>query len=250
MTRFRPPAGLFALLACLWLLAWPACRAAAQTVSAPSDAGPPAAGTARFDLPAQPLARALQSFARVTELVVLAPAPLLEGRMSAPLEGDYAPRDALRRVLVGTGLRADFTQPDEAIIVADPASRGLAATPTDNGSDGALPVDGIEGSAERRAFAGTLQERMIEALCAQPAAVPGSYRFVAQLRMDEKGAVVAVNKVTSSGQAVRDAAILRALRALQLDTAPPAGLPQPVTILLRPTGNGVHFRCPSAAGGN
>ncbi|MBN3821716.1 secretin and TonB N terminus short domain protein, partial [Paraburkholderia sp. Se-20369] len=40
---------------------------------------------------------------------------------------------------------------------------------------------------------------------------------------------------------------VRALRALKLDAAPPAALPQPVTILLRPVGNGVHFRCPQTA---
>ncbi len=252
MTRFRPPTGLFALTACLlWLLAWPACRALAQTTPEPAR-GESGAGAAsvHFDLPAQPLARALQGFARVTELVVLASAPLLEGRMSAPLAGDYAPREALRRVLVGTGLRADFTRPDEAIIVADPASASAAPAAAGVTPDGALPVDGIEGSEARSAFAGALQARMIDVLCAQPGAVPGTYRFVAQLHIDEKGAVVSVNQVTSSGVAARDAAILRALRALRLDTMPPADLPQPVTILLRPVGRGVHLRCPSSATGN
>nr|WP_224019386.1 TonB family protein [Burkholderia vietnamiensis] len=92
-----------------------------------------------------------------------------------------------------------------------------------------------------------LQAHLIDALCAQPAAVPGSYRLVAQVRIDNRGTVVAVNMVASSGSAARDAAVLHALRALKLDDAPPADLPQPVTILLRPEGNGVHFRCPPAA---
>ncbi|WP_205172927.1 TonB C-terminal domain-containing protein, partial [Burkholderia sp. LMG 13014] len=86
---------------------------------------------------------------------------------------------------------------------------------------------------------------LIDALCAQPGAVPGSYRLVAQVRIDNRGAVVAVNMVASSGSAARDAAVMRALRAMKLDDAPPADLPQPVTILLRPAGNGVHFRCPA-----
>ncbi|WP_186162734.1 secretin and TonB N-terminal domain-containing protein [Burkholderia gladioli] len=247
MTRFRTPTGRYALLACLMLwLAWPARQGFAQTAPAPRTAG----AVVHFEMPAQPLARALQSFAKVTELVVLAPAPLLEGRMSTALTGDYPPREALQRVLAGTGLKADFTQPDEAIIVADPVPGGVVQAPAEGTPAGALPIDGVDGSQERRGFAGSLQAGLIEALCAQPAAVPGDYRFVAQVRMDDKGAVVAVNKVASSGSAARDTAILRALRTLRLDIAPPADLPQPITILLRPIGQGVHFRCPSAASGN
>src|ERR1700761_9672767 len=56
-----------------------------------------------FDLPAQPLAQVLQAFGRLTELVVVAPRPLLDGRTSAPINGDYLPGDALRHVLAGTG---------------------------------------------------------------------------------------------------------------------------------------------------
>lgn len=198
----------------------------------------------RFDLPAQPLAKTLQDFARLTELIVLAPAPLLDGRTSAPVQGEFTPRDALERMLAGTGLRAEFSRPDEAIIVAQPAAEQAPAT-ADTPADAALPIDGIGDSDDRRAFAGLLQARLIDALCAQPGAVPGSYRLVAQVRIDNRGAVVAVNMVASSGSAARDAAVMRALRALKLDDAPPADLPQPVTILLRPSGNGVHFRCPA-----
>ncbi|AIO30138.1 MULTISPECIES: STN domain-containing protein [Burkholderia cepacia complex] len=241
MTRSRAPAGVLALALCLLFIA---SFARAQDAARGSrQPGTPV----HFDLPAQPLATALQDFARITELVVLAPAPLLEGRTSAPIAGDFLPRDALERVLAGTGLRADFTRPDEAIIVAQPATGEAAPEAPDAMSRGALPIDGIGDSDERRAFAGMLQARLIDALCALPALTPGGYRLAAQLRIDDKGAVVAVNLVASSGLGVRDAAILRALRALKLDTAPPAGLPQPVTILLRPVGNGVHFRCPPAA---
>ncbi|GAB7537869.1 TonB-dependent outer membrane receptor VreA [Burkholderia sp. 3C] len=231
------------------LIAGAAGHASGQEAAAGASATP-AAGPRHFDLPAQSLSRTLQRFAKVAAWAVLAPAPLLEGRMSTAVDGDYPPREALLRALAGTGLRADFTQPDEAIIVADPGSRGANTAQTDDPPDGALPIDGVDGSEERRAFAGTLQARLIEALCAQPDAVPGDYRFVAQIRMDDKGAVVAVNKVASSGQAARDAAILRSLRALRLDAVVPADLPQPITILLRPIGSGVHFRCPTAASRN
>ncbi|KVT98697.1 secretin and TonB N terminus short domain protein [Burkholderia ubonensis] len=231
MTRSRAPAGVLAIVAWFTLAALFMRVVHAQETGT---AGRQPGATAHFDLPAQPLAKALQDFARITELIVLAPAPLLDARTSAPVRGEFLPREALERVLAGTGLRAEFTRPDEAIIVARPA-------------DSALPIDGVGASDELRTFAGLLQTHLIDALCAQPAAVPGSYRLVAQVRIDNKGAVVAVNMVASSGLASRDAAVLRALRTLRLDAAPPAALPQPVTILLRPVGNGVHIRCPRTA---
>ncbi|WP_258187436.1 secretin and TonB N-terminal domain-containing protein [Trinickia symbiotica] len=205
------------------------------------------AGAEHFDLPAQPLAQALQAFGRMTELVVLAPAPLLEGRTSAAVKGDYSPREALERVLTGTGLRPEFTGADEAIIVAEPAAApaaSSAASTDDSAANAALPIDGIGADKEQSAYAAMLQARLTEALCAQPAAVPGSYRLIAQLRIDDKGTVVAVNMVASSGLASRDAAIGHALRSLKLDSAPPSGLAQPVTIMLRPVGHGVHISCP------
>ncbi|MDY7801957.1 TonB C-terminal domain-containing protein [Burkholderia stagnalis] len=243
MTRSRAPAGVLAIVAWFTFAALFMRVVQAQETGT---AGRQPGATAHFDLPAQPLAKALQDFARITELIVLAPAPLLDGRTSAPVSGEFLPRDALERVLAGTGLRAEFARPDEAIIVARPAG-DVAPAALDTPADAALPIDGVGDSPERRAFAGLLQAHLIDALCAQPAAVPGGYRLVAQLRIDNKGAVVAVNMVASSGLASRDAAIVRALRALKLDAAPPAALPQPVTILLRPVGNGVHFRCPQTA---
>ncbi|KVP86868.1 secretin and TonB N terminus short domain protein [Burkholderia ubonensis] len=243
MTRSRAPAGVLAIVAWFTLAALFMRVVHAQETGT---AGRQPGATAHFDLPAQPLAKALQDFARITELIVLAPAPLLDACTSAPVRGEFLPRDALERMLAGTGLRAEFARPDEAIIVARPAADTAPAT-VEAPADSALPIDGVGASDELRTFAGLLQTHLIDALCAQPAAVPGSYRLVAQVRIDNKGAVVAVNMVASSGLASRDAAVLRALRTLRLDAAPPAALPQPVTILLRPVGNGVHVRCPRTA---
>ncbi|WP_323120573.1 TonB C-terminal domain-containing protein [Burkholderia alba] len=244
MTGSRAPASVLAFTACLMLCAMIMRSAQAQDAGRGSRAS---AGTLHFDLPAQPLAQALQALARMTELVVLAPAPLLDGRFSAPIERDCLPREALQQILTGTGLRADFTGPDEALIVADRTSAaGSPASGADTASGGALPIDGLADGGAQLAYAATLQARLTDALCALPGARPGGYRLVAQLRIDGAGKVVAAEVVASTGLASRDAAIRRALRALRLDAAPPPGLPQPVTILLRPVGPGVHLDCPQA----
>jgi len=198
-----------------------------------------------FDLPAQSLELALQAFGRISELAVLAPAPLLAGRTSAAVKGDYSPREALDLVMEGTGLQAEFMGTDEAIIVARPAAPAPpVATPA---AETGWPIDGIGDDAGRLAYAGMLQARLTQALCEQPLTVPGGYRLAAQIRIDDKGTVVAASMVASSGMASRDAMIMRALRSLKLDS-PPGDLPEPVTILLRPAGNGVHIHCPQPGG--
>jgi hypothetical protein len=245
MTDSRAPTSVVTLVACLMLCALIMRGAQAQDAESVRSQS---ARTMHFDLPAQPLALTLQAFGRMTEMVLLAPAPLLEGRTSAPVSGDYTPHDALMQVLDGTGLQADFSGPDEAMIVvqAVPAAPNVAASgsvqtqpvPT------ALPVDGLAEDNEQRAYAAMIQERLTDALCAQDATRPGNYRLVAQLRIDDRGKVTATELIASSGSLPRDAAIEQALRSLKFDAAPPAGLPEPVTILLRPSGNGVHVNCP------
>jgi hypothetical protein len=205
----------------------------------------PVAGIVHFDLPAQPLAQALQAFGRISELAVLASAPLLDGRVSAAVVGDYSPREALQRALAGTGLEARFTGPDEALIVASPVEP-QAAPASGSARVDELAIDGIDGGGEQLAYAAMIQARLTEALCASPATRPGSYRLVAQLRLDAQGAVAAARVVASTGLGSRDAAIERVIRTLSLDSAPPVGLPEPVTIMLRPTGNGVHVNCPQS----
>jgi len=198
-----------------------------------------------FDLPAESLELALRAFGRISELAVLAPAPLLAGRTSAAVNGDYSPREALDLVMEGTGLQAEFMGTNEAIIVARPEA--VASPLAASAASAAWPIDGIDDDADRLAYAGMLQARLTQSLCEQPLTVPGGYRLAAQIRIDDKGTVVAASMVASSGMASRDALIMRALRSLKLD-APPDDLPEPVTILLRPAGNGVHISCPQPGG--
>jgi hypothetical protein len=244
MTGTRASTSAFALAACLGLWIAPA-ASEAQTGDAGTRNDTPARSI-HFDLPAQPLAEVLQAFGRMTELVVIAPSPLLEGRTSAPLSGDYPPREALQRVLAGTGLEANFTGIDEALIVPQPA-----ASPSSVAASAIAPAPGIDGVAsnnEYRAYAAMVQARLTDALCKSPQTRPGNYRLVAQLRIDNQGVVVASDMVASTGVAERDAAIERAMSSLELDSAPPAGLPEPVTILLRPLSGNVHIVCPQTDG--
>ena len=57
-----------------------------------------------FDIPAQSLSSALAVFGRQANLQVSVPATLASGRASASAAGVMTPREALGRLLVGTGL--------------------------------------------------------------------------------------------------------------------------------------------------
>jgi hypothetical protein len=211
------------------------------------------AGAIRFDLPAQPLDQALLVFGRMTQLVVLAPSPLIKGRISASLTGDYTPREALERVLINTGLEAYFTGPEEAVIVASSSAAGtLPSSPTAEESTAIPPsaIDGVLVNGDFRNYAAMVQTRLTEALCQSPQTQPGSYRLVAQLRIDSRGKVIASDVVVSTGLPARDTEIERIMRTLVLDSAPPPGLLQPVTLLLRPVGHGVSIDCSPSDGPN
>lgn len=68
-----------------------------------------AAPTQRFDIPAQPLASALTSFARQTGLRLAYGSDLANGLSSPGVRGVWTNQDALARLLSGTGLTWRFT---------------------------------------------------------------------------------------------------------------------------------------------
>jgi TonB family protein len=216
----------------------------AQTQTVGQNPGPQPAAI-HFDVPAQPLAAALQAYGHAAKLSVLIDSSLLAARTSASVAGDYSPHEALERLLEDTGLQVTFTSANAAIIVASPASMHPPAAEVPSGLIAASAIDGLDGDAS---YAAHVQSRLDEALCGSPLTRPGHYRVVVQLRIGESGSVVASKVIDSTGDTERDEAIARAARDLSLDAGPPATLQQPVTILLRPLGNGVMPDCPPLDG--
>ncbi len=235
----RASTSVVALVACVVLQSvLPMSRVQAEDVDAASDVS---AGAIHFDLPAQPLSEALRAYGSMTDLTVIARASLLDGLTSTPVSGNYSPREALQRLLSNTGLQANFTGTDEAVIarasLAQPASASslpVAITASD--------IDGVVDDAGR-SYAATVQAQLAEVLCASPRTRPGNYRMVVQLRIGDSGSVIASDLVQSTGVPERDAAIEQAMRTLVMDTPPPSALAQPITILVRPRGNGLDTDC-------
>jgi hypothetical protein len=241
MTGTRAWASVLALVACCVF-----CGVPMGQVASAQDTGklPRAPGVPiHFELPALPLAEAIRAYGRITQLLVMADTPVLNGHTSTPLSGDYSPLQALQILLAGTGLDAQFVDAESIVIVPmSPAQRNLIPP----SSVSVAPSD-IDGLSENAAYATLIQVRLTEALCRSSQTQPGNYRLVVQLRIDASGAVMASKVLDSTGDSARDAAIAQAVRELVIDESPPPTLPQPVTILLRPQDGRVASGCAQSA---
>ncbi|WPH17937.1 secretin and TonB N-terminal domain-containing protein [Variovorax paradoxus] len=220
MTRTSAPGGALTLSWCLVMALMMGARLAAAEGAA-----------MRFDLPAQPLEISLSVFGRITGHSVLVASSLTAGREAAAVHGDFTPREALQRMLAGTGLAARYTGSDALTLVPVPAAE---AEPSGGGNAAKAGGAASETARAEARFAAVLQASITRVLCiVQPDAF-GRYRLGIQLWIDPVGDVSDARLLQGSGLAPRDAAVLASLRAMALDVPPPPGMAQPVTILLTP----------------
>lgn len=181
----------------------------------------------RFDLPEQPLETALVTFGGLTGYSVLVASNLAAGRKAAAVVGDFEAREALQKLLVNTGLVARYS-----------GSNAFTLAP-DNEAVTAPPGIADEGKANRvslgkGSYAMVLQSSITRILCrAQPDAF-GRYRVAFQMWINRDGSVQDTRLLESTGMPERDALLQKALRNSAMDAAPPASLPQPISILLTP----------------
>lgn len=86
-------------------------------------------GVISFDVPAQPLARSLNSFARVSQLKLAYSAELTRNKTAPALQGSYTRRSALSHLLSGSGLTFSFAS-DGSVVISASGSQS-ANTPED-----------------------------------------------------------------------------------------------------------------------
>lgn len=191
----------------------------------------PAAPVA-FDIPAQPLEAALDAYGAASRVQVLYETKLTAGRRSSALAGRYAPEAALRLLLSGSGLDFDYTEDRSVTLV--PAR----AVPP--------PVRQARSVADFGHFLGGVQAGILAALCRRPELRPGHFRMAMQLRIGPSGAVEHPLLLSSTGNSVRDAAVIDILARLSFTEGPPADMPQPVTLVLSPDPSGGAEDCAGA----
>jgi Secretin and TonB N terminus short domain len=207
---------LFCRALCLALIGATALQGAlADPHNGPAD---PAASIT-FDLPAQPLASALESYSISSGWQVIYDAGLATGRRSTRVNGEFTPADALRLLLAGTGLVPQYMAADGVMLIPDPA---LAGTQVENPQ------------TRYRSYYGRIQVALKRAFCTDRQIRSGSWRIALGFWIGSSGTVTRAAALGSTGDAEIDAAFDRAVHTLSIGDGPPAGFRQPVVILVTP----------------
>jgi hypothetical protein len=174
-----------------------------------------------------PIGIAISRYGNATGRDVLYDANLASGRVSSEVRGVFTQDEALSKLLVGTGLKAEFVTGKTFALLPAPVS----------------PQARQSLSPEHRRYYGLIQAGITDALCESQGAHPGRYRFIAKLWITPDGAVARSRRIGSTGAPRRDHEIDAALHRVQLNTAPPPDFRQPVIILVVPQAEGVTRGC-------
>jgi hypothetical protein len=196
-----------------------------------------------FDLPAQPLASALDAYIAVTGFVVVYNGNLAMGQLSHAVTGRLMPKVALSLLLEDSGLVAEYTAANAFVLLPAPGKPAVVNTPLNIG----LAALSQQGSSERR-YSGLLQGRINDALCAQQATKPGDYRAAINFRIGVSGEVIQLKLLSSTGDAQRDAAIVDIAGRVAIGEPPPPRMVQPFTMVVLPRSSGGTVDCPPIKG--
>ncbi len=191
----------------------------ALPVSAAETGRQPPREAAVFNIPPQPLAHALEAYARISSREILYDSTLADGRRSSLVDGVYTAESALQILLAGTGLVADFKDKDFFVVGPGP-------------SDASVGAAAGRRSAEYTSYYGRLQASLKAAFCASRV-LPDDHRVAARLWIGQHGGVLQAKTLTPGDSEV-DRQVEAILRGLRLDSVPPAGFAQPVTIAIMP----------------
>lgn len=209
------------LLLSVWLLSVFLCHTAA------------AEDVIRFDIPAQPLSKAIEVYSASGGVQVLYDSALAAHRRSTAVRGAYAPLTALQQLLEGTDLVAQRTESDDVVLV--PAGTQADMTrPAIGPGDQILVLDTLKvaDSSDRSylAYVGVVEADIQKALHRDTHTRSGNYRVGLELWLAPDGTVTQSRVAQSTGDAGRDGAIVAALGSLVISQPPPPDMPQPVGI--------------------
>lgn len=169
-----------------------------------------------FDIPPQPLTKAIHAFSAATGIEVLVDARHADGRQSPGVKGAMASRAALAALLAGSGLIAEDFAPG-TITLSLPATSETRAYGAD------LP------------YFANVQRALLQVLCADDRTLPGRYRLALKLWVSGSGQVIRSKRLDTTGSDDLDAVLDAALQRLRIERAPPADFPQPITVVVSPS---------------
>ncbi|MCG2841233.1 TonB family protein [Sandaracinobacter sp. RS1-74] len=223
-----------ALSAALMLASlWPDTPARAQ---ADEQAAP---ATHDYDIPAQPLERALVELGTVSHIDILYGNGVVDAKRSNPLVGSFSQRDAIATMLRGTGLEFRFTRLNAVVIFPpdQPPAPGIDAWVKAEGTPRlvldvlrvtAPPMIGTPPKTQFEPFGRAVQAAINDRLQTDPRTSKRPFRARLTVHIDASGVLRRPEVVRSTGNAKLDADIRKVLDGAQMPGQPPEGLPQPV----------------------
>jgi hypothetical protein len=178
-----------------------------------------------FEIPAQPLPKALHAFSAATGIEILVDARRIAGRVSPSIKGTMEPREALNTLLAGSDLIA-----------------------RQFGSE-TITLQTVPHSAERivrgdQPYFGDIQRAVEQALCNDTRTLLGGYRLALKLWIDDSGTVQRFKRLDTTGNDTLDVALDAVMRTIRIGRAPPADIPQPIALVITPQQTSASIRCP------
>ena len=199
---------------------------AAQAATADRAGSVDRAAELYFDIPAQPLADALEKYGAATGLGLFYDAVLAAGQRSAPIKGVLPPMLGLEMLLRGTGYVPRRTSSAAISIVS--------LRPSTAASDPELRQYG--------AFFALLQNRVSHAVCRGVVTEPDGDTIIFRFWLASSGVIAHAEIVGSGADPARNQAVTAGIRGIEVG-APPPGLPQPVTMAILPALPGEPSGC-------
>ncbi len=191
-----------------------------------------------FHIPSQPLASALEAYARESGIEVLYESGIVTSLESAGVEGIYSPEMALQMMLSKTELKVRYARAN-AITLSIPSSDD-SLPPVSPFADADLSLDPLRvtSGAEQtdpgrlREFSEVIQSDLARALRQNAQTRSGSYKASVNLWVDPSRKIRSATLIRSTGDTGRDASIPIALEGIVLSRPPPANTPQPVKVVI------------------
>jgi hypothetical protein len=185
-----------------------------------------------FDIPVQPLSKALYAFSAATGIEILVDARYAAGRQSTGVKGRMAPRDALEILLAGSDLVAQ--EFGSGTVTLKTATLALSGRVPRASSSGDLP------------YFADIQRAVQQALCNDARTSPGHYRLALKLWIGRSGTVLRSQRLDTTGDQNLDVVVDTTVEAIRIARPPPPDLPQPVTVVISRE-SPASINCPSAA---
>lgn len=192
-----------------------------------------------FDIPAQPIASALNAYSAASGRIAAYNGNLAIGRISGAVKGRLTAEVALRLLLKDSGLLAQEVTSDAFVVVAGPDDARVVTAPF-HIAQNALSHQ----NAEERRYSGLIQSSINGALCALSGAAPGNYRLAISFWIGSAGEVVEPKLLSPTGDPLRDSTIVKLLRGLSIGEVPPPRMAQPFTMVILPSSSGGTIDCP------